>query len=483
MKLVKYILVLIAGVALYSCGDDYLETRPTRFTNESALNDVSTYDPGIYDGVLAGVYVNLSTPGTGGFDSSDDLGHRGIDIFTDMMSSDMVLGGLNYGWYRGVTDYTWIENEASSRNYQPWRFYYRIIRGANAVIDAQGGNDFVPDSDEGKYIIGQAKALRAFGYFYLSQLEQREYNPTEKILPLYTEAILNNTEQVEMSKIFELIESDLTTAVEYLDGYDRAYKFQINKYVAEGLLAYAYAAQGKYDKALPLADDIIKNGGFTPVQDEEITGGFNDVGTSGWMWGIDITADMKMSLYSWYGVMDIYSYSYAWAGDTKDIDESLYNAMDPSDKRRNQFRSDYVPYRKFYNPDLTIGGTSSDYNEMDYLYMRVSEFHLLAAEAAYKIGNEALAKEYLKDFVKLRVADESYVDNLSGQALMDEISFQTRMELWGEGKSYLLMKRNKETRTRGSNHILLAGETIAYNEPRVTFLIPQAERQNNPFID
>ena len=487
MNINKLLLLVVGALALYSCSEDYLETRPTEFINESQLNDIAQTDPSVYDGVLAGVYVNLNTAGTGGTTDHDDLGHKGFDIMSDMMSSDMVLAGLTYGWYRGISDYSWIQNQADNTNYKVWRFYYRIIRGANAVIDANGGNDVVPDTDAGKYVIGQAKALRAFGYFYLTQLLQPDYDPSAEILPLYTEAQLTNTAQAPMSEIFALIESDLTTAVEYLDGYQRQYKFQINKYVAEGLLAYAYAAQGKYDEAYPLCTDIIQNGGFPVVQGDEITGGFNDVTTPGWMWGIDVTADMQLNLVSWWGQIDQYTYSYAWAGDPKSIDVSLYNAMDESDMRRGQFDADggYTPYRKFYNPDLTIGGTSSDFNEMDYLYMRVAEFHLLAAEAAAKKSSPdyAAAQQHLMGLMDLRVDDASYISGLSGDALMEEISLQTRIELWGEGKSYLLMKRNNEMRTRGSNHLLLAGETIAHDEPRVSFLIPIQEIQNNPFIN
>ena len=490
MRTKNIILLLVIGaLSFYSCSDDYLETRPTEFTNEAALNDVAEFDPSVFDGVLAGVYVNLSTPGTGGTTGHDDLGHKGYDIFTDMMSSDMVLAGLNYGWYRGVSDYSWIQNPANNRNYMPWRFYYRIIRGANAVIDANGGTEAVPETEAGKYIMGQAKALRAFGYFYLTQLFQTDYDPSEELLPIYREASLVNTPLSTVGEVFELIESDLTTAVDYLETFDREYKFQINKYIAEGLLAYAYAAQGKYDEAYPLAVDIVDNGGFSLVTGDEVTGGFNDVDTPGWMWGINITADMQLNLVGWWGQMDPFTYSYAWAGDPKSIDEGLFNSMDASDVRREQFGNPsygpYVPTQKFYNPDRTIGGTSSDYNEMDYLYMRVAEFHLLAAEAAVKKSNPdfGAAQMHLMNLMNERVDDASYISGLTGQALLDEISLQTRLELWGEGKSYLLMKRNDENRTRGSNHILFPGETIAHDEERVSFLIPTLERQNNPFID
>jgi hypothetical protein len=48
------------------------------------------------------------------------------------------------------------------------------------------GNDFIPETDEAKHIMGQAKAMRGYAYFYLAQLYQKEYN-AEMILPIYTD--------------------------------------------------------------------------------------------------------------------------------------------------------------------------------------------------------------------------------------------------------------------------------------------------------
>jgi hypothetical protein len=66
--------------------------------------------------------------------------------------------------------------------------------------------------------------------------------------------------------------------------------------------------------------------------------------------------------------------------------------------------------------------------------------------------------------------------------LKNEIYLQTRIELWGEGRSYLAMKRNKATTVRGANHLSFVGTPIPYNDERMTFEIPEGEIQFNPFI-
>ncbi len=37
--------------------------------------------------------------------------------------------------------------------------------------------------------------------------------------------------------------------------------------------------------------------------------------------------------------------------------------------------------------------------------------------------------------------------------------------------------------TRGSNHVFHSGLSIPYSDERLTYEIPRAEIQNNPFID
>jgi hypothetical protein len=53
-----------------------------------------------------------------------------ITFYTDMLCSDMVLAGLNYGWYSRMVDYQATVDFTNS-NYKPWRYYYRIVLSSN----------------------------------------------------------------------------------------------------------------------------------------------------------------------------------------------------------------------------------------------------------------------------------------------------------------------------------------------------------------
>ena len=424
--------------------------------------------------------LNLTfTFGSGGTSGHDDFGHKSYDIFSDMLSSDMALSTSTYGWYRGsITEYQATQDFTFGDNRQVWSYYYRIITRSNFLIDKINSGD-IDSSDQTKSVLGQVKTLRAYAYFYLTQFFQNEYNGSEEILPILLHDGDYYQELRTADEIYDLIESDLNEAIALLDGFTRSNKTEINKSVAQGIYAYVLGARGTdYAKAYSLAKEVIDGYGYALMSATEITGGFTDVSTPGWMWGVDLNDEIGLGLVSWWGQMDYFAYSYPAFGDAKSIDQGLFDAIPANDARKAQFNDapgtyeHLMPLGKFYNAERTRYGSTRIVQD-DYVYMRVAEMHLLAAEYAANFGIEAQARVELKALVSNRVPDASYIDGLSGQALKNEIYLQTRIELWGEGKSYLAMKRNKATVTRGSNHLSFVGEPIPYNDERMTFEIPQ----------
>jgi hypothetical protein len=493
LYIISFTALLLFGAA--SCSKDFLEVQPTEFLTADQIQEASVNNPDVVAGSIAGIYTLMFETGTGGTTGHDDFGQKGYDIYSDFLTGDLALAISTYGWYRTLTEFQVTQDYTYQDNYQVWRYYYRIIRSANSVIDALGGNDFIPETTVNKHLMGQALAMRAYGYFYLTQFFANSYNPTDLILPIYTDPTQPNQPKSAASEVYNLIIKDLTDAISLLDDFTRAQKNEVNKSVAQGLLAYTYGAMGDFGLAKSFAAEVINNGGFTLMSADDVVydfdgdpvGGFDDVNNPGWMWGVDITLDNGLGLVSWWGQMDAFTYSYQWAGDRKTIDLDLFNAIPSNDVRKGQFYNDntsgyyLAPLYKFYHSGRSIGGQRSV--ETDYVYMRVAEMYLLHAESAAQTGDEAAAIVSLKALLDLRLDDTSYVNSLTGQALLDEIYLQTRIELWAEGKSYLAMKRFKATITRGSNHLSFIGEPISYDDDRLTFEIPQSEIQNNPFID
>ncbi len=499
----KTVFLLCFSFVIISCESEFLERTPEDDTIAvSDLEQTALINPGILDATLKGAYTILYNPGTGGIGGHNDYGPKGHDVLGDIVSSDMALSKNTYSRYRTAaqliltTDYT-----QNNGNYQMWRSYYRLIRACNLIITALGGND-VAITDNNRHAMGQVKALRGFAYFYLAQYYIPEYTDDSKVLPIYIDSELSdNLPQSTTKEVYDLIIDDLTQASSLLETFTRNNKFEMSSDVAKSLLAYTYAARGKSGDNLlakNLAEEVISSG-YPLTTKDQVVGGFNDATTPSWIWGVDVISDFGLALASWWGQMDIYSYSYQFFGDTKSIDSDLFNAIRPNDIRKTQFLDDPAannlssgyrlsPFKKFYDPARTLRGTSV-VTTSDYVFLRVDEMYLLSAEMSARIGGmEVDARNRLKDVLSLRfddAADYAYVDALSGTALQNEIYLQTRIEFWGEGKSYLAMKRNKATVTRGanSNHLFLKGGSWQYNSDEMTFKIPQSEIQNNIFIN
>ena len=510
MKNIKNLFVALSVVVtLTACEKDFLETRPTELVSAVDVQEASVLNPGLQAANVGGIYATMYQAGSGGTGGHDDFGHKGYDIYGDMLSGDMVLGAIIYGWYRTITEFQTTTDYTFTDNYQVWRFYYRVIFAANIVIDGLTSDDQpVPTNAEGRHYLGQAKAMRAWAYFYLAQyFQENPGNQNEEILPIYTNTADPNQPLSPASDVYDLIFADLedatSGAITLLSDFTRSAKSEVDQDIARGIAAYAHGARGTpadWARVEELTREIVIVSGLganlmtaTEVvydSDSQSGGGFNDASTPGWMWGVDLTNDSGLGLVSWWGVMDVFTYSYAWAGDGKSIDLGLRDQIATDDVRYGQFQGDiygrpgmFLPYGKFFHPNRTIGGQRAI--DADYVYMRVAEMLLLHAEAQANLGNEPQAKAALQTLIDARVpaGSTSYdLTNLNGQALKDMIYLQTRIELWGEGKSYLAMKRNRATITRGRNHLSNAGSSYSFDADELTFEIPELEILNNPEI-
>ena len=483
--------ILVSSLVFVGCSKEFLEPeRNTRSLTAEDLSNFADVNPALVEGTLEGIgsfmIQDFGVTGSRHY----DFGQKGVDIWTDIVSGDMALSASGYGWYNASANLVCTMDFTREENRIIWDYYYRIVSLANSVIQTSGGNDAVPTTDGARKVLGQAKASRAYAYWYLTQLFQKSYDPAQPILPYYDGETIN-TAKVPASQIYELIISDLTDAISLLDGYARPDKSKIDKSVAQGLLAYVYAGMGNWADAKTMADAVISAYPITTTGQLAFPGagsGFNNVNTGSWVWGFDLTEELGHQLVDWWGQIDMYTYSYAWAGDYKSCDDALYAQIAANDVRKNQFGDEFpfhagqlMPNGKFFDPGRTIGGQYLI--TTDLIFMRADEFHLLSAECAARLGNDADAKATMINLLDNRIPDASAVVNpLSGSALQDFIYLQTRIELWGEGKSYYAMKRNQATVTRGTNHVFRAGESFAYDSDEMSFQIPQSEINNNPSI-
>ena len=122
--------------------------------------------------------------------------------------------------------------------------------------------------------------------------------------------------------------------------------------------------------------------------------------------------------------------------------------------------------------------------------MRIESMYLIAAEACYRLNDDANAIKYPKALLDERVLAGSesvygtYISGLNHSNLLQEIGYNWRVELWGEGYGLMTFRRlgaELGERKRGGNHDVDAGSKMELSS-KFILAIPGAETSYNPKI-
>jgi hypothetical protein len=111
---------------------------------------------------------------------------------------------------------------------------------------------------------------------------------------------------------------------------------------------------------------------------------------------------------------------------------------------------------------------------------------LIEAEARARLGQNGPAQDAL--FALVRARDASAVKSTNtGAALINEIMFNRRIELWGEGFRFTDLKRTNSPLNRNGipNHLIAMAQIfdVPAGDPRWQFLFPQDEINANSKIE
>lgn len=500
MKSLKIFSFAVAVVVmLSSCSASWLDTQTNGSTlTQDQFDALTNPTEGLVNGLYSLLYVSNG--------DHHYFGQKSIDMATDLLSSDMAMTLNAYGWFTDAATRT-CSTASSGRNSYIWSYYYTIIMNANTAIRkmAPRQNEF---TDDELAVYAQALTLRAYCYYNLATL----YNPglmneTPDIfvggtglgyssIPIYTENDTTETGLIKeqyvssVGEAYEFAINDLRTAIAFFDSVDfvRMNKLIVDADVARGLLAYCYLEDQQYDKAYQTAKELIDSRHFSIIPyDNVLTTGFVSVEDNSWMWGSDVTIETTTGLASFWGHMDIHTYSYASAGATKAIDDQLFELIPRSDIRRQWFDTTkkFINDYKFYDKARGVLADELDRRWLnDLVYMRIEEMYLIGAEAAYRDDQFDNSKNLMIELLDQR--DKELADKMitwtkaeHSNALREQIYYNWRVEMWGEGRALATYKRFGGTKTRGNNHYNGAGETVSVTDIRLTFQTPNGEINTN----
>ncbi len=451
---------------------------------------------------------------------ADDFGYPAVCLSADLNSADMVADNSSYNWFSVASSYE-DRTYSYANPYIRWALFYKQIKQANDILAT------IPADTDNEMLLqykGQALAARAFDYFNLVQMFQFTYkgNENQPAVPILTENMEgdpSNNPRATVQAVYDLIMSDLNEAITLLAGFQRANKAAIDQKVAYGIRARVNLVMQNWSAA---AEDAAKAmEGYTLLSKADVSRPtFNNAAASSWMWSIlMIPSIIKDELECWPAVYcSLTGMGYTTAvGCYKSINTLLWSKISATDVRKgwwvdadlkspliddlswpgyanqpigplviSDVKMKYLPYTNVkFGPYLSEIGNSD--NASDWCIMRAEEMLLIGAEGLAMSGNITEAKTLLENFVKSN-RDESYVCTATtAEQMQDEIWFQRRVELWGEGFAFNDAMRLKKNIVRfnsrvATNHPVAFQFNIASTDGWLLLRIPNREINSNAGI-
>jgi SusD family. len=241
MKKILFLIVFSCTFILSSCKEDLLDIK-----NENTLSTGVFWktESDVEDGLIS-VYGMFYRQGT-----------WTRNIYTQM--NGMADDGVSYAGWTELNEYAkfiFTNYDFGEVNTKIWKEHYVAIYRTNQVIDNIGKIEF-KNEDHKNDIIGQAKFLCAFYYYYLTALWDNVP------LVLATSSASDKPKGCSADEVFTQIEKDLEEAVLVLPETREPSEYgRATKGAAYGLLAKTYAQHHKWEDAKRCLEWIIDGNG------------------------------------------------------------------------------------------------------------------------------------------------------------------------------------------------------------------------------
>lgn len=241
-KINKYIFASLAlALSLQSC-NDFLDTLSDNRTSIEDTEGVAK--------LLASAYPNKS-----------------YVYPAELMSDNSVelIDNRTYNTLESSELYNWEAPKQDDYNDAPKSFWQNSYRGVTVANHALALLESMPNGGQKDALEAEAKLLRAYSIFNLSNIYSHSYNPkyaaTDLGVPYITEII--NQIRVEgnrstVKENYEMMEKDINEALPKID--DNVYKqpkYRFNRKAAYAFAARFYLYYQKWDKVVESANQVL----------------------------------------------------------------------------------------------------------------------------------------------------------------------------------------------------------------------------------
>ena len=462
----RILYILLACAFLTSACSNLLETEP----RQSVSIDGALESPAVLEALLIDVYNSFQGAGT--------LGSEWI-VVPEVMADNFTFNN-NRGTYNGQY------NNVLRSHLTAWEVYGYLLQ-LNVVI---AGANVLDES-----IVGEAYALRALGYLYL--MNTYAYMPTAIVanqnkggVPLITDAVLSLSDvtlpaRASIDDVYAFMLNDVSSAVQLLSNSGNNARF--TKAGAQALGSRIALYGGEYQLSIDYAEDAIASGVASFSSRANYVSDWAKAEHPEALWYLEYQSNESqgpntsvMSIYITDGT--VLSPSYRGNGDFTPSQEVL-NLFEATDIRQGLIEE--VQTANLPNPIGTRelkkyidnGGQG---NITNIPIFRISEMYLNIAEAEARLNRDLAAQTALQ-VLKRRSIDPLYVATNVGQALLDEILVERRLELLGEGHRLFDLKRMGSDIDKSA--VDLTGEVISFTDLRILAPLPGGDLELNPNLE
>lgn len=460
LKKPSLILYFILCFLLLSCEDfvevkvpDHKITSKTVFANDQTAQSAMN---GIYNQLFNTTFAN------GGNRSVTFLAGLTADNFV-LTTTINELVGFNQNNILATNSF----------NLDLWSGAYNMIYMANAVLEGIKNSTSLSQETRNN-LEGSAKFVRAFTYFYLTNL----YGKVP--LLLRTDYQKNATAPRDPeTTVYKQVIQDLNDATKLLtDNYPAEDRTRPNRYAAMALLARVYVFQEDWEQAEYYSNKVISRASLYALLDDPDEVFLANSREAIWQispigWGNSFTHTREGNLYIKTPTADTpVAFSPSFMNSWNDQDRRRLNWVESLTDDTGTY---YFPYKYKIQYDAS-GGEIAEYS----MVLRLAEQYLIRAEARARSGNLSGA-----------IADIDKIRNRAGIPLIGEIQpgatqkqlleiilKERRKELFAEwGHRWFDLKRT------GHGSILAEKENSDWQETDVRYPIPADERMKNPNLN
>ncbi|WP_159019314.1 RagB/SusD family nutrient uptake outer membrane protein [Algibacter sp. L3A6] len=527
----KIILLFALSMVIFvSCSEEYLENVPTDAIAEATALSSESSMALVINGLHRMMYAQNLLEGA----TTSRTGESHFIPSLDAIGGNIIHSSPGNGWMTADLKWTSHTNSASTTNFNFWFQRYHFINVVSSIINTSAAEGF-SETEDLNNVLGQAYAYRAWAYWRLVTTFSKGYiigDPsTDPGVPLILEsgAPYTSAPRGTVEEVYTQIEKDIASAINYLGKASAPEnKSHISINAAYGIRARVALSKGDWANAATYA--ALAREGYPLLDETDWLSGFNTNDLSEVIWG-GYVIDTETNYFSSY----FYYVAFAFNGsqnrsNPKIISKELYDRI-PDTDYRNQA---WLPLAPNSNPAASndLGGsyeTDPNYDNQadfdaakaaiieeygatsghnthpymnvkfkqknpggidpdDVIYMRSAEMVLIEAEAKAMIPDITGAQDALEILGSARDSAFDKTAFTTQAALMDEIKWQRRVELWGEGFSYhdqIRWDEGLDQTNSGASEVLYQDgfivEKPSLNDEWI-FKIPQSEIDANPNI-